>query len=200
MWRETELRIQENALLCDRPILFNNHRVQPSFPLGPAGMRRNNGSVDEMNTKYIPPYCNHNSFSLSYLCAIRSHLVLIPFPSFPYIVWLNQRLQWRFYVPSLFSPCFYLKFSPISEKERYHIITRGVEWNFLGTDFNHIYINTVSVKRLQPNSAKGIQYIKTSISINCQVSQDINIVEIFVDIPTIKTDRTHYLLSIYFNN
>jgi len=123
-------------------------------------MRRNNGSVDEMNAKYIPPYCNHNSFSRSYFCVIRSHLVFYSISFLPIHRLIKPKITMKVLCAVSLFPMFLPQFktSPFSEIESYHVITRGVEWKFLVADYNHIYISTVYIKGLQPNSAKGNQY------------------------------------------
>lgn len=131
--------------LGDSPILFIGQRLQRSHL---AGMCRNNGSINEKNEKCISPCCSHNSISRSDFCVIHSHLDCITFPSFLYTIWLNLRLQWRFYVLSLV----YLRFclcvtSPSClHPERNHVITCGVERKFPGAEFltTFIHINVQS--------------------------------------------------------
>jgi hypothetical protein len=99
------------------PLCFLPASAAPS-PLVLLATYRNNGSVNEMNAKYIFATLQPQFFLPSYICVIRSHLAFILFSSFPYIVWLNLRLQWWFYVPSLFSLCFSLYINSLLFRER----------------------------------------------------------------------------------
>jgi hypothetical protein len=142
-----------------------------------AAMYRNNGNLKEMNAKYISLCCSHNSFSRSYFSVICSNSAFILFSSFPYVVWLNLRLQSWFYVLSPSSLCFCLYLNSLLFRERQEPHYNPSEWkeNFPGQIFNYVHTHThtctIYIKGRRLNSAQGNQTINIINIINYPTQQ-----------------------------